>query len=365
MVRLSDLLKGGSREPGPEREGERPSRTLTEAIRRATTPGAAPAETAPAGSPRPERKAPEPPSASAAAPRKRERAGEPDAAETLFQNAVERIREILAVRAEAPLSVSQAEEVLDVLLQSLETSDALLVPIFRGGEEILSPARKAVNVCILSVKIGTELGYTRQELRELGLAALLADIGTALVPPQTLGKRGAFTSEERAALEEKHGEGLRFLEKLLPEHRWLGEVVRKRYERAEGPPEPQDRLEEYAAIIHLADIYKSLIHPRPARDRVGPFDALKEILQRHRANFPDRILKALIRAMSTFPVGSLVRLNTGEVGRVVARNKDFPLRPVIEVLVRRGKRLDEPVRVDLSQSPLLHIKETEVEEALP
>ncbi len=360
MVRLSDLVKkSGSGGPAPEREGGPPSGTLSEVLRRATTP----AETPPPGEAPPKGPATaEPPPAAA---RKRDRAREPDTAETLFQSAVERIREILAMRAEAPLSVSQAQEVLDILLQSLETSDALLVPLFRGNEATPSPARKAVNVCILSVKIGAELGYSREELRELGLAALLADIGTTLVPPQTLGKRGPFTSDERAVLEEKQGEGLRFLERLLPEQGWLAEVVRKRYARAERPDQPQNRLEEYAAIVHLADIYKSLILPRPARDRISPFDALKEILQRHRAEFPDRLLKALIRAMSTFPVGSLVRLNTGEIGRVVARNKDFPLRPIVEILVRRGKRLDEPARVDLSQSPLLHIKETVVEEALP
>lgn len=362
MARLSDLVRGKSGQPGPGREAEGDRRTLSELIRRAGVPeaqgpeappseaGAATAEAAPSGSSAAARTAGAPP--------------EPEAADLLFQSAVERIREILAVHAEVPLSVSQAEEVLDVLLQSLETSDALLVPLFRGGESAVSPARKAVNLCILSVRIGAELGYRREELRELGLAALLCDIGTTLVPAQTLGKRGLFTRDERAVLEEKKGEGLKFLQKLLPGQRWLAEVVRKRYE-TEGPHQPQNKFEEYAAIIHLADIYKSLIHPRPARDRVGPFDALKEILERHRADFPDRILKALIRAMSTFPVGSLVRLNTGEIGRVVARNRNFPLRPVVEILVRRGMRLDEPVRLDLSQSPLVHIKESAAEEALP
>lgn len=364
-MRLSDLVRRGSGQPAPARDAEPAPPTLSELIRRAGVPAEPPE--APLEEKSEERGAAvEAPGQPAAPSRKAEAARERrDAADALFQSAVERIREILAVRAEAPLSISQAEEVLDVLLQSLESSDALLIPLFRSGESAVSPARKAVNVCILSARIGAELGYTREELRELGLAALLCDIGTTLVPPQTLGKRGPFTTDERAVLEEKKGEGLKFLQRLLPEHRWLGEVVRKRYEKSEESHQPQNRFEEYAAIIHLADIYKSLIHPRPARDRVGPFDALKEILQRHRANFPDRILKALIRAMSAFPVGSLVRLNTGEIGRVVARNKDFPLRPVVEILVRRGRRLDEPVRVDLSQSPLIHIKESMLEEALP
>ncbi len=84
-----------------------------------------------------------------------------------------------------------------------------------------------------------------------------------------------------------------------------------------------------------------------------------------RTAFPDRILKALIQALTPYPMGSMVRLNTGEIGRVVRKNKDYPLRPVVEVLDRGGKRLEEPVAIDLGQSPLVNIQESLAEEPLP
>ncbi len=350
-MRLTDIVRSGQRLAPPV---ETPSRPAGEAVSRGT--GSRPGEAdgassgpAPSRPPEPER-SPEP-------------RDEPtlDASDLVFQRAVERIRHALAVRSQGPFSVTQAEEAVEILLQSLETSDILLMTFFRGTVDDGNQARKAVNVTILSLKMGLELAYPRQQLRELGLAALLCDIGTTLMPADVLSRPGPLTATERASLRNHQLEAARLLENLAPGYRWLQEVIGRRYERG-APYQAGSRFEEYAAIVHLADIYRSLVHPRATRKQLGPLDALKEILQRHRALFPDRILKALIRAMSTFPVGSLVRLNTGDVARVVLRNKDYPLRPIIDVLVRRGKRLAGPARLDLAQSPLLYIKESVVEE---
>jgi HD-GYP domain-containing protein (c-di-GMP phosphodiesterase class II) len=289
-----------------------------------------------------------------------------EAANQVLQRAVAIVEEILeAVRAQAPFSISYAGEAVEMLLQSLEVSDSLLLPFFSAGSQSPSPAREAVNVCILSVKIGSALKYHQEALRDLGLPALLCDIGMARVPPEILGKQGPLTPEERALLKAHQREGAQLLQELEPEHPWLAEVVKRRYAKIAGPPNPEDRVEEFAAIIRLADMYESFVHHRPFRQRVGPLEALREILRRERPTFPDRILKALIQTLSTFPVGSLVRLNTGEIGRVVAKNKNVPLRPVVEVMVRRGKWLEEPLVIDLSQSPLHHIQDSVAEEALP
>lgn len=370
-MRLSDIVRSGQRAAPP---AEAPSRPAGDVVSRDGRPlpreaESAPPEPAPSRPPEP---GPSPPTAAAApeADRARPRPEPPpepraepvlDSSDLVFQRAVERIRHALAVRAQAPFSIGQAEEAVEILLQSLETSDALLMAFFRGAGGDGNQARKAVNVTILSLKMGLELAYPRDQLRELGLAALLCDIGTTLMPEEVLSSPEPLTATDRATLRNHQLEAARLLEKLAPGYRWLEEVIGRRYESG-APYQAGSRFEEYAAIVHLADMYRSLVHPRPPRKRLGPLDALKEILQRHRALFPDRVLKALIRAMSTFPVGSLVRLNTGDVARVVQRNKDYPLRPVVEVLVRRGKRLPAPARLDLSQSPLLYIKESVVEE---
>lgn len=336
MARLADILKGSG--PGPVSPGEasEASRRLADLVRQDAEPAAqAPvprdsSEDAAGAVPR----APSiPPGGGTEAPLLKEL----EAATQVLQQAVAGVEELLqAVARDAPVSIARAEDAAELLVQSLQRADTLLLPFFTVGAASTSPARKAVNVSILSVKMGMELGYVLGELQRLGVAALLYDAGMA--------------------------------NQLSPEpgpQRWVAEVAERRSRKPADPRRPGDRLDEYAAIVRLADTYESLVHSRPFRHPIGPLEALGEILRRERTNFPDAILKALIRALSAFPVGSLVRLNTGEIGRVVARNRDFPLRPVVEVLVRGERWLETPVVIDLSQNPLQHIQDSVAEEALP
>lgn len=370
VLRLKDIAKGGAR-LAPPREVERASWRLSDLVRRGGKPafrgqGSVPLEKGPlAGPALPLKKAPQkPPSAGG------EAEGDRETADRVFQRAVNTLEAILqAVRAGEPFSLVPAEEAVEALLQNLMAGDTLLVPFFSRESLAPSLAQEMVNVGIISLKMGLELGHTTEELRRLGLVALLHDIGMARLPEALLAKQDLFGPEERTALERHPEEGARLLRGLGPQYHWLAEVVLQVHERLDGSGYPKGlkgrEIHDHAYIVGLADVYESLLHPRPFRRRLGPVEALKEILQRERSAFPDRLLKALIRALSIFPVGSLVRLNTGEIGRVMAKNKDLPLRPVVEILTHRDKRLEEPVIIDLSQSPLLYIQDSVVEEALP
>jgi hypothetical protein len=292
-----------------------------------------------------------------------------DAPDQQLDKATGIVREILrAVKAQAPFSISSAEEAAEFLLQNLQAGDALLVHVFTAGGPSLDPALETVNVCLLAVKFGLELGYTKEELRQLSLAALLHDVGMARLPEGLVEKNGPLNPVERASLGRHSEEGAQIIMGLGSEYTWLAEVIIQIHERVDGSGYPKalkgTEVHEYAQVVGLADVYESLVHHRPFRRRLSPLEALKEILSRERTAFPDRVLKALIQALSPYPVGSLVRLNTGEIGRVVAKDKERPLRPVVEVLVRGGKRLEESMVTDLSQSPLLNIQDSLTEETL-
>lgn len=364
MVRQRDLVRGVGQGLAPARE---PSPQVPE-------PGApAPPIEAPS---RPEGAPPQGPGVVAAqsaesltaihADQARASPADLHAADPLIQRAVDLIEGILqAVSANASFSIVNAREAAESLLRSLESGEGLLAAFFSASGPSPTPARQAVHVSILSVKMGMELRFAPEKLRNLGLAALLWDAGMARVPVHILGKRGELTPNEQAVLENAQRDYAKLIQAQGPEHGWLAELVGRRYEQGKGPRQPESETEEYLAIIRLAEIAERLVHHRPVRPGVGSLDALKKILVDERAAFPDSVLKAMIRVLSTFPEGSLVILNTGEIGRVVAKNRDFPLRPVVEMLVRQGKSLTKPVVIDLSRSPLHHIQDSFLEEALP
>lgn len=249
-----------------------------------------------------------------------------DARET-YQGAISATEGLLRMlRGEGVLAVESAESVVEALLAQLEVSDALMVPFLSTMTGVSSPAAETIGPCILSLRIGMELDYPRPELGGLGLSALLYDIGRARAP------RGSDATRIRRGVEEQ----VRLL-------------------RQRGPAYAE--VAEHVHVVRLATTDHSLARRRGTDDRSWPPARLKQILQRQRARFPDRILKALIRVLATLPLGGLVRLNSGEIGYVVAKNDGLPLRPVVAIWISLGRRLAEPKPVDLQHNPFLYVKE--------
>jgi hypothetical protein len=205
--------------------------------------------------------------------------------------------------------------VVDSLIGHLKSSDALLVPVLGSQPGAWSRAHTAAIITIVALRIGMELEYTHPALSHLGQAALLHELGT--------------------------GEQARADDGTL------------------SVPADYD-----AKIVAVAATYAHLSRQLPAGRRTWPPAAVKEILRRGRARFPDAILKALIQISVQFPVGGFVRLNSGELARVVAKNAGLPLRPVVIVAGRRTRQPAEPKRVDLRDNPFLFIVEFLGAEAL-
>jgi HD-GYP domain-containing protein (c-di-GMP phosphodiesterase class II) len=305
------------------------------------------APSAPAAAPVPK------PPAPAARPGQRE--------EALYKKAQQEVARAVELATQGKLTSLEAlEAVAKDMVELLATGDALLARALVGAETHLDLASQMVNVAILAIKIGQGIGYGPEDLRRLALAACLHDVGMVGVPQALLEKRGAFSPDERALLHQHPESGCRMLQALGPEYRWLATVVLQEQERDDGSGYPLglkgDQIHEYAKVIGLADAYESLTHKRPHQKLRVPFEAVKEIMSTDRSKFPNQILKGLIQGLSTFPVGSIVRLNSKEFARVLATNRAFPLRPLVEVLTGpKGDRLATPRQVDLAQNSLMYI----------
>ena len=270
---------------------------------------------------------------------------------------------LATLRAGGRLDLAPLAQTASALVASLEVDDALLAialdPRPSGGDL----ARHMVNVAIFALKIGMSAGRPREELAAVALAGLVHDVGLLALPATLAEKAGNLSSEEIELLRQHPEKGASILRAAGPEYHWLATLVAQEHEREDGSGYPKglrgDEIQALAKLLGIADAYESLTHPRPFRRRVSPLDAVKEIITSERRAFPDWALKALIRGLSTFPVGSLVRLNSKEIGRVVGTNPAYPLRPVVEMVAGpSGEPLTSQRVVDLSQNSLLHITDS-------
>ena len=266
-----------------------------------------------------------------------------------------------AVRQDQEIALEGISRVATGIVDALRENDHLLARAISGqpGHVLIT---NMVNAAILATKIAIGLGYKRDDQIRIAQAALLHDVGMFLLPEALVAKPEKLTHEERAIVERHPELGYRILSKLGSQYEWLAQVALQEHERSGGQGYPrrlkESQIHEYARIVGLVDVFDALLSPRPYRRRFPPHEAVKELLLAERNSFPSQLIKVLLQQVTVFPLGTSVKLNTGEIGVVKVANRRFPLRPVVEInQAFDGAKPADPKLMDLSKNTLVHIVE--------
>lgn len=223
----------------------------------------------------------------------------------------------------------------------------------------------AINVATLSIAVGVKLGLSRVELWELGVSALFHDVGYA----------GVGDGKQRAAQREPllRDRGLHPVlgVRVLAQERGYARDKAHRmrvaiehhmhFQRPGGyPPMPTERLGVYTRIVQVCDHYDAAIAPDARSGRRGtlPTQALGQIAAGAGTRFDPLAVSAFVQLMGRYPVGTLVRLNTLDVGLVTSggRHEDAFDRPLLRLVQgAMGEELDQ--EIDLAEVPVdrLHV----------
>ena len=266
----------------------------------------------------------------------------------------------LAVQQGDELDLEALSALASEITGELKRSDQLLIQAMSGlaGPPLIT---NLVNVGILATTVGARLGYHGKELDRLTFAGLLHDIGLFAVPQSLITKSGRLTHDERTLIEQHPELGYQTIRKAGQKYDWLAQVVRQAHERWNGQGYPNKlngrQICEFAQIIGVVDIFDALVSPRGYRRRFFPHEAVRELIVAERTAFPREVVKALVEQLSAYPLGTSVRLTTGEVGSVMRVNARYPLRPVVWI-ERDAAYGQERRQLDLSRTPLVTIIET-------
>jgi len=132
------------------------------------------------------------------------------------------------------------------------------------------------------------------------------------------------------------------------------------HEREDGSGYPlgleSDDIDRLAKIIAVCDRYEAMSHPRCYRKPFIAHVAMQKIVKLKQDELNPKAIKALLQALSIFPIDSFVKLNNNQIGRVVGINKSHPMRPIVMILKdEKNVGLAEPIELDLKESPFLFI----------
>lgn len=202
-------------------------------------------------------------------------------------------------------------------------------------------ALHSINVCILSLVFGRHLGLSGEDLAELGLGALLHDIGKMRVPLALLNKTSKLSPQELLQLQEHAAHGYRILSEKPQFPARALDVVHSHHERIDGGGYPRGlsgtQVSRFAIIVSIVDVYDAVTSARAYHSGISPHEALNLMYGWGARTFPAQELQEFIKCLGIYPIGSIVELETGEVGVVMTVNRRHHLRPVVLLLLDSDK----------------------------
>ena len=266
-----------------------------------------------------------------------------------------------AVQTRQPWTLDELARIASGVVASLGANDTLVQRVLQhdAGDYLVN---NAVNVAIVSVKIAEGLRYEAAKLEQVALAGLLHDLGMFVLPDSLVYKTEALTEEELQYVREHPQQGARLFNNVGEAYPCVGRVILQEHERRDGSGYPNrltgDQIDEMALVIGLADVFDALMSSRPYRRGVSPHRAICALLVNGKTVFPYHLLKALVDQLSIYPLGTTVRLNTGETGVVSQLNRQYPLRPILQVSQQAvSAHAPASKTVDLRAETSLHIVE--------
>ena len=214
----------------------------------------------------------------------------------------------------------------------------------------------SVASAIWAVILGRHLGFDRTALLTLAMGGLLLDVGKACVEPAILGKAAPLTDEERQQMR-PHVEYSTELARRAPgiNDQILG-MISGHHERHDGSGYPRglsgNDIPVFGRIAGLVDSYDAMITNRAHVPAMSQYDAIRELNLLAGTKFQRELVEQFVQALGMFPTGSIVELNTGEVGIVVEQNRVHRLRPkVLVVLDAQHRPCARNKPVDLKRRP--------------
>lgn len=215
-------------------------------------------------------------------------------------------------------------------------------------------AQHSLNVAILSMVLGHNLGLPRRTLTELGAAGLLHDIGKVLTPQAILKKPGRLTPEELSVVQRHPAHGKGILEGCEGIGRAVVDVAYTHHERLDGSGYPRGLREGdlgiLSRIVAITDTYDAATTERVYAEAKTSIEAFK-ILQAASGNqYDGQLVSELIGAVGLFPPGSTVQLNNGKYAVVLRANPRYEFRPSVLVLRDAKRRPVKPRYLDLADT---------------
>jgi putative nucleotidyltransferase with HDIG domain len=284
-----------------------------------------------------------------------------------FIEATRAFKEVFDHAIDAPREAAEtATRLADALTSKMLVADQICIRLLTedaGDQATAHP----INVGVLALLLGQRLKLGRADMADLGLGALLHDIGKIDLPIHAHQPIEGSNKSERQLYESHVSMGVARARRM-----GLGNgallIVAQHHEMTDGSGFPRqlggDRITPLAQVVALANRYDNLCNPERRAAALTPHEAMANLFAHGRHLFDPLVLETFIQMMGVYPPGSVVQLNDDSLAIVEAVN---PLRPLKPRVLVYDPHVDaaEALHTDLDSNPQLAIRRSLKPKALP
>ena len=282
--------------------------------------------------------------------------------DTLYGEAVSYAREFMGdVKEGRPFDFNDATPLVNEFIDSVFRNDSAAAAISKLKAFDEYTYTHCINVSVLAVILGRKLGYPRERLELLGIAGMFHDVGKSVIPNSILNKPGALDDREMNIMRTHPLRGFQILkdQQNIPEEVLRGAL--EHHEKHDGSGYPRglegDQISDIARLLGVVDVYDALTSKRVYKEPMPPGKVLAMMYKWRVTDFHPNIVEQFIKSLGVYPVGSFVRLSSGNHGVVVDHAPGDPLNPSVRVAYDSRMRQVPMITVDLSADEALTVSD--------
>lgn len=252
------------------------------------------------------------------------------------------------------IELDPAREVIGQAVASIVRNQDALIGLNRIRSVDRYTFEHSINVAVLMIAFARSLELERSLIEEIGLGALLHDVGKIRIPEAILNKPGKLTPAEFEIIRGHVVYGHEILTQTSDISEIALDVVLEHHERIDGTgyPEgkPRESISQFGQMAAIVDVYDALTTRRIYHDAMPPHEALRNLLQWSPQQFDRTLVQQFVRCVGIYPIGTLVRLESERLAVVVETGRERLLKPVVRLVfdINNRRRL-MPQDIDLSR----------------
>ncbi|QZA81961.1 HD-GYP domain-containing protein [Deefgea piscis] len=276
-------------------------------------------------------------------------------ANKIHQQATNAVKTVMRdVRMGQAIQMDDVANVVGDITESVLRNSGALVGLLAIKNKDEYTFLHSVSVCTLMVTFAQSLGMDRNLIRLAGIGGLLHDTGKMKVPNEILNKPGRLTEAEFAIMRTHPEEGWNILRQIDDMEAIPLEITLHHHERMDGTGYPHklpgNEISQMAQMAAVVDVYDAITSDRCYHVGMPATEGLRKLWEWSKFHFNPELVQAFMRTIGIYPVGSLVRLESGRLGIVIEQNEGSLLQPKLKVIFStKSSTYITPIIVDLAR----------------